>query len=232
VNVSIHQPDYIPYIGYFYKISQSNVFVFLNDVQFSNDNMHHWNKIKTPQGELRLKIPVEHSFGESIEQVIPKNHLKWREKHIKTLEMNYSRANFFKEFFPDYKELLMGNYSNLAEMNITINRFICEKLGFKTKFLLSSEMEIKTVKEERVIDICLSLGGTTYISGNGAKAYQIESNFSNNGIKLEYTDYRPFEYPQLWKEFTPNLSVIDYIFNCGFDWGYVEECLRGDFTWK
>jgi hypothetical protein len=230
--VSIHQPDYIPYIGYFNKISQSDIFVFLNDVQFSNDNMHHWNKIKTPQGECRLKIPVECSFGDYIEQVLTKNQLKWREKHLKTLEMNYSRAPFFKEFFPDYKELLMADYSSLAEMNITINRFICGKFGFKTKFLLSSEIGINTAKEERVIDICLSLAGTTYISGNGAKAYQVESHFKDQGINLVYTDYKSFEYPQLWKEFIPNLSIVDYIFNCGFDWGFIEESLRGELNWK
>jgi hypothetical protein len=232
MKVSIHQPDYIPYIGYFYKISQSDVFVFLDDVQFSNDNMHHWNKVKTPQGECRLKIPVKHSFGDSIEQVLTNNHLKWREKHLKTLEMNYSRANYYKEFFPVFKELLLSDYTSLSQMNITINRFICEEFGFKTKYLLSSELSIDSVKEERVIDICLSLGGKTYISGNGAKAYQVESHFNDKGLNLQYTDYKTFEYPQLWKDFIPNLSILDYIFNCGFDWGYIEKSLRGELTWK
>jgi hypothetical protein len=224
--VSIHQPDYIPYIGYFYKISQSDIFVFLDDVQFSNNNMHHWNRVKTPQGETRLKIPVEHSFGDNINQVRTKNQLKWKEKHLKTLQMNYSRADYFNEVFPDFKELLMGEYTSLAEMNITINSFICESFGFKTKLIVSSGLEIDSAKEERVIDICSSLSGNTYLSGNGAKAYQVEDHFNEKGINLVYTDYKSFEYPQLWKEFIPNLSIIDYIFNCGFDWDFIDKNLR------
>ena len=108
--VSIHQPDYISYLGYFYKVSQSDAFVFLDDAQFSNDNMHHWNRIKTPQGECRLKIPVEQHLGDLINQVRTKDELKWKEKHLKTIEMNYKKAPFFEELFPQFKELLTKDY--------------------------------------------------------------------------------------------------------------------------
>ena len=217
VIISIHQPDYIPYIGYFYKIYQSEIFVFLDDVQFSNDNMHHWNRIKTPQGEFRLKIPVEYSFGNKINEVRTKDELKWKEKHLKTIEMNYSKAQYFHEIFPYYKELLLKEYPNLAELNIAINKSICENFGLKTKFIRSSELNINSTKEDRVIEICLALGGTTYISGNGARAYQVDENFVRKGVYLKYTDYQPFEYSQRWGEFIPNLSILDYVFNCGFN---------------
>jgi hypothetical protein len=216
MTISIHQPDYIPYLGYFYKIYQSEIFVFLDDVQFSNDNMHHWNKIKTPQGENRLKIPVASNFGDKINQVRTRDELKWKEKHLKTLEMNYSKTQYFKEIFPQYKEIILKNYSNLAEMNIAINEFICLGMGIETKFIRSSELNINSAKENRVIDICLVLGGKTYLSGIGAKAYQVDEHFEDKGLRLKYTDYEPFEYKQVWGQFIPNLSVLDYIFNCGF----------------
>ncbi|NBK97808.1 MAG: hypothetical protein EOM50_07280 [Erysipelotrichia bacterium] len=215
--VSIHQPDYIPYLGYFYKIYQSEVFVFLDDVQFSNDNMHHWNRIKTPQGECRLKIPVEHSFGDNINQVRTKDELKWKEKHLKTIEMNYKKTEYFEEIYPNYKEVILSEYPNLSEMNIVINQFICKSFGINPKFVRSSDLNIDSAKEDRVIDICLALGGTTYISGNGARAYQVDEHYENKGIYLKYTDYKPFTYNQRWGEFIPNLSVLDYIFNCGFN---------------
>lgn len=225
--VSIHQPDYIPYIGYFYKIAQSDVFVFLDDAQFSSDNMQHWNKIKTAQGELRLKTPVENRFGMKINEVRTRDELKWKEKHLKTLEMNYSKAEYFNDVFPKYKELLITHYSDLATMNITINKFICESFGILPKTYLSSELNINTAREERVLDICEHLRATTYISGNGAKAYQIPENFEARGIELKYTDYHPFEYRQLWKEYIPNLSIMDYIFNNGFNWDKVIKGIRG-----
>lgn len=219
--VSIHQPDYIPYIGYFYKISKCDTFVFLDDAQFSNDNMHHWNRIKTPQGECRLKIPVDYAFGDSITQVRTKDELKWKEKHLKTIEMNYKKAKYFNDFFPEFREVLSDNYSSLAEQNIVMNKFICQKLGIAPVFKRTSEMELNSFKEERVIDICVALNGKEYISGNGAKAYQVPEHFESRGVKLTYTKYQPFEYQQLWKEFIPNLSIIDYIMNVGYDWDYV-----------
>jgi len=226
--VSIHQPDYISYLGYYYKISKSDVFVFLNDAQFSNDNMHHWNRVKTPQGECRLKIPVEQHMGDAINKVRTKDELKWKEKHLKTLEMNYKKARYFESIFPVFKNKLMKPYSNIAEMNIEINSWIANEFGFKAKLIKSSDMQIGSVREERVIDIVKVLGGDIYISGNGAKAYQVERHFSDRGIELRYTDYTPIEYPQLWPKvgFLPYMSILDYLFNCGFDWDYVEKQIR------
>lgn len=226
--VSIHQPDYIPYLGYFYKISKSDKFVFLDDCQFSNDNMHHWNRIKTPQGECRLKAPVEYKFGDKINTVRTRDELKWKEKHLKTIEMNYSRAPFFNDLFSQFEEIILRNYMNLADMNIAINTWIAQGFGFKAEFFRTSEMTIDTVREERVIDICTVLNADEYLSGNGAKAYQINEHFTNNGLILKYTDYMPIEYRQQWKKcgFLENMSAIDYIFNCGFDWNYVEQHVK------
>lgn len=216
MNISIHQPDYIPYLGYFYKMYSSDIFVFLDDVQFSNSNMHNWNKIKTPQGECRLKIPVKYSFGDKISEVKTRDDLDWKVKHLKTIEMYYSKSEKFKEIFPRYNDIVMINYSNLSELNIALNKFICSGFGFNTKFELSSKLNLKSSKEDKVIDICIALGGDTYISGLGAKAYQSNENFTKRGINLKYTDFKVFDYPQQWGEFIPNLSIIDYVFNCGF----------------
>lgn len=220
--VGIHQPDYIPYIGYFYKIAKSNIFVFLDDAQFSNDNMHHWNSIKTPQGQFNLKIPVKHHFGDLINEVNFRNEMNWQKKHLKTISMNYGRAKHFDTIFPKFEKLINANYENLALMNIAINQFICNEFGFDTEFVLSSDLNIHSFKEDRVIDICTKLNAETYLSGHGAKSYQKESNFNKNNIHLEYTKYHSFKYKQQWNEFIPDLSILDYIFNHGFDWGLIE----------
>ena len=226
--VSIHQPDYISYLGYFYKVSKSDAFVYLDDAQFSNDNMHHWNRIKTPQGECRLKIQVEQHLGDLINEVRTKDELKWKDKHLKTIEMNYKKAPFFEEIYPQFSALLKEDYNNLSELNIAINTWIINGFGFKAKLYRSSDMEINTVREERVIDIVRALGGDTYISGHGAKAYQVDEHFTEKGIKLVYTDYQPIEYRQQWKKagFLPYMSTLDYLFNCGFDWQYVENAVK------
>lgn len=226
--VSINQPNYIPYIGYFHRIAKSDDFIFLDNAQFSNNNMHHWNYIKTPQGKLRIKIPVEYDFKDHINHVRTKDELLWKQKHLQIIQMNYGRAKYFKEFFPSLQELLLCPYPNIAEMNIKIIEYISKEFGFSTKLRKASELEIHTYKEERIIDICTALKAETYLSGTGAKAYQDERHFAERGIQLYYTDYHSFEYPQLFHEFISDLSIIDYIFNCGFDWDYVEKALNDD----
>jgi len=199
----------------------------LDDAQYSNEADHNVNTIKTSNGAFRLKIPVEQHLGDLICNVRTRDELKWKDKHLKTLQMNYSKAECFKEIFPEYAEIILGNYASLSELNIEINKFFCKGFGIQTQTIKSSEMNITTSREERVIDICKFVGADEYLSGNGARVYQTEEHFTENGLKLTYLDYKPITYKQLWGEFLPCMSVIDYVFNCGFDWKYVEESVRG-----
>jgi hypothetical protein len=219
--ISIHQPNYIPWLGYFYKIFQSDIFVFLDDAQFSNEGMHNYHYIKTPQGSFRLKIPIKGNFGMKINLVASNDVLGWKEKHLKTLTANYKRSEYFEIIFSDFKSLLDNNYGNLALMNEAIVKFYCEKFSFKTDFIESSSLGIKTNNEEKIIDICKFLNGDVYYSGTGARKYQNEENFQNNGITLKYSEFKPFSYPQLWGKYQPNVTILDYLMNCGYDWARV-----------
>ncbi len=227
--VSIHQPDYIPYLGYFYKMSLSDVFVFLDDAQFSNDNMHHWNRIKTPQGECRLKIPVEQHFGDPLNVVRTKDELGWKHRHLQTLRMNYTKAPYYAQYVPTFTEILLSKYDCLSALNREMNTWIARQFGISARLVNASDMGIETRKEERVLDIVDYLGGDTYLSGRGAEAYQQKAHFDDRGIELVYSEYQPIAYPQLWPRigFLPKLSVVDYIFNCGFDWDFVERAIEG-----
>lgn len=219
--IAIHQPNYIPWLGYFFKIFQSDVFVFLDDVQFSNEGMQNYHYIKTPQGPFRLRIPVESKFGDNINRVRTKDELNWKSKHLKTMEMNYKKAPYFDEIFSDYSGLLEINFSNLAEFDAHIINFICKKFGFEKKFVRSSDLNIDKSREEKVLEICTALNGDIYYSGTGAKAYQDPKNFEQKGVQLLYSVFTPFEYPQLWGNFQTNVTVIDYLMNCGYDWDRV-----------
>lgn len=218
--VSIHQPDYLPWLGYFNKISKSDIFVFLDDAQYSTDNMHNWNKIKTPQGELKLKVPVINKLSYKINEVKTRDELGWKQKHLKTIAMNYKKAEHFEEVYCDLEKILLPEYESIADLNMALVRLYCEKFGFNTKILTSSEMGLASLREERVIDIVAGLGGTEYYSGNGAKEYQVPEHFAKRGIMLTYTEFEPFEYHQLWNKcgFVPALSALDYVMNCGYCW--------------
>ena len=219
--VSIHQPNYIPWLGYFYKIAQSDIFVFLDDVQFSNQGMHNFHYLKTPQGPLRLKIPVEQHMGDLILDVKTKDALNWKEKHLRSIEMNYKKSTYFNEIFADYKSVVMPEYASVSEMNMALVEFIVRKFGIQTAFVRSSELNISTTRGEKVMDICNALKAEVYYSGTGAKTYQNEAEFAERGIELKYSVFKPFEYRQLWGDFQSNVSVLDYLMNCGYDWQQV-----------
>lgn len=224
--VAIHQPDYIPWLGLYYKMAHCDTFVYLDDAQYSNEAGHNVNIIKTPQGALRLKVPVEQHLGDLICNVRTKDSLHWQEKHLKTIQMNYSKARYFKEIFPVFADVISASYTSIAELNMAINEYICNGFGIHPKIMKSSDLSINSVREERVIDITLAVGGDEYLSGNGARAYQVEEHFTARNVKLTYLDYKPIVYKQFWKDFLPCMSAIDYIFNCGFDWQYVEEQVK------
>lgn len=224
--VAIHQPDYFPYPGYFYKIAHSDCFVFLDDAQYSNQGFTNWNKIKTPQGEFHLKVPVKQTLGNLIEDVATKDQLGWKQKHLKTLSMNYKKSQHFEEVYSDIEAILMVEYKNIAEMNIGIITMFSRKFGFNTQFIRSSDLNITTRKEERVLDICTKMHASVYLSGNGARVYQKEEHFKDRGIELNYSQYHSIVYDQLWGTFISNLSILDYLFNCGYDWESIHKQLN------
>lgn len=202
--VSIHQPCYIPYLGIFYKVWQSDTFVYLDDAQYSNGYVFDWNRIKTPQGECRLKVPTARIFGQKLTEVAPKDFLKWKDKHLKTIQMNYKKAPHFSEVFSDFSDCILMEYDNLAALNMATMDLFMEKFGWKKEVYRSSDMKLDTRAEARVIEIVQRVGGDTYISGHGGKNYQERGTFHPGRDNLVYSDLPPLTYRQQWGDFLPN----------------------------
>jgi len=217
-SVAIHQPNFLPWIGYFYKILKSDMFVFLDNVQFTKNSYINRSKIKTSQGELWLTIPVLHQFGQSISQAKINNSFDWRKKHLKTIELNYKKAPFFNEVY----ELIKGVYYDsdwhyIANLNVELTLKICEYLKIKTRFIRASDLKVQGKATDLLISIVKSLNCEIYISGFGGAKYQDEELFRRSGINLIYYDFQHPIYNQLYGEFIPNLSIIDLLFNLGKD---------------
>jgi len=217
---SIHQPNYIPYLGYFYKIAASDVFVILDTVQYPRGkNFSARNRIKTPQGECFLTIPVKIPEGKQGKVKYTEiNFLdgKWKDKHFKTVEMNYKRAPYFNEIINIYSEVLHRN-DKFVELNIDLIMEFSNYLAIKTKCLrLSQLLNDFGNKTQLIIDIGGQLSADEYLSGTGGgKEYNDEKMLKTSGISLIYSNFHHPQYPQLWGDFVTNLSIIDVLFNCG-----------------
>lgn len=214
--ITIHQPCYIPYLGVFYKIWRSDVFVFLDNVQYSSGSPFAYNKIKTSNGECRLRIPINHHFGDLLTDVKTVDSSQWKSKHLKTIEMNYKKAPYFKMVYDDFAQVLCKPYESLAEINEALMEMFILKNKFNTDILIASDMPVKTTSEQRIIDIVKYVKGDSYMSGIGGRNYQDESHFIDAGIRLEYSQFEAVPYPQLWGDFVPNMSIIDYCMNNGY----------------
>lgn len=223
MKVAIHQPNYLPWMGYFEKIASADIFVFLDNVQYSNQGGHNRNLIKASGEKKYLTIPVEQHLGDKINEVRTKDELDWKKKHLDLIRKSYKEAPCFNLIYLMMEELLQLSYKNIAEMNSAIIIRWSKMFGLQTEFQYSSDYPIDSSRENRIFDICSLLGADTYISGNGARAYQEESHFEKRGIKLTYINYQPIVYPQIGGAFIENLSALDYLMNCGFSYLFKQQ---------
>ena len=207
-------------MGYFYKIAKSDLFVYSHDVKFSNTktgDMHNYNYIKGPHGKQKITLPVQYSDGDLVKDV----RIFYDEKQIKKIltgiEQYYRKTPYFIEVFSFIQMMFNRKYQLLAYFNSNVIYHICVKFGIPTEIVFSPGFNTK--KNTRLIDMCKYFGADTYLSGTGSTAYINESEFKDNGIKLVYSDYSydMVKYPQRYGEFIPNLSVLDWVFNMGFN---------------
>jgi hypothetical protein len=217
--VGIHQPNYIPWPGYFHKIVRSDVFVILDNVDFQQGNsssITNRTRIKGANGEILLTVPVRKSIDKHLHAIQIENVQNWQKKHVKSIQIAYSRSSFFKELFPYFENLLLTPANNLADLNTRIIRALCEMLEINTPLVIASEMGLtEDGRNQRIVSICQKLGGDTYLCGKGGRKYMEEQVFANAGVAVEYTDYKPADYQQLHGDFVPGLSVLDPLMNIG-----------------
>jgi hypothetical protein len=214
---AILQSNYIPWKGYFDLMDEVDVFVIYDEVQYTKNDWRNRNLIKTPKGTEWLTIPVRQK---SLEQKISETEItfpKWNKKHWKTIQANYSKAPFFKEYSQAFEELyLNSNVTNLSKVNLTFIEKICEILNIDTEIIDSAELDLTGDKNDRLINICQQLGADEYLSGPAAKSYLDEQKFKEAGISVEWMDYSGYpKYEQLQGEFEHGVTVLDLIFNTG-----------------
>lgn len=217
--VGIHQPNFLPWLGYFYKMARSDRFVFLDNVAFANGSWTNRVQIKTVQGAQWLTVPVQKKglSGHPIIEVTANNRVDWRRKTLNTLETNYRPCPFYKQYAPGLAEILSKAGDNLADMNIRLIEYMAAQLGITTPTTRSSTLKADGFATTRLIRITKEVGADTYLSGEGGKSYHDELAFHQANLKLTYLNFKPPTYRQAFGEFQPGLSVVDLLFNVGPD---------------
>jgi hypothetical protein len=217
--VGIHQPNYLPWLGFFNKMARSDVFVLFDDVQLvRGKSFMVRNRIKTANGVQWLTVPVQ---GKSdlvlIKDAVLLQTGKWQQKHWKSIQLSYRKAPFFARYEEKFSQIYQSQVERLCDLNIALIKLIREIMQIKTELVLSSELNIEAKGEEKILAIVKKFKGDRYITGEGAgsQRYVREEDFRESNIELIYQQFRHPIYNQLWGDFISDLSIIDLLFNEG-----------------
>ena len=210
------QPTYLPWIGYFDLISQSDTFVFLDSVQFEKQSWQQRNRIKTSHGCKWLTVPVLHKMSQRIDEVAINQTDRWRARHWKSISQNYQKSEHWGAYCDFFEMLYQRDWKHLVELNLHVIDAMCSYLGILVPFVRSSEMDTHGEKVDRLIGICQRLGAHTYLSPPGSAEYiEADNRFGEAGIRLEFHEYVHPVYRQLHGDFVSHLSIVDLLFNEG-----------------
>jgi len=217
MRVAIHQPQFLPWLGYLDKIDRADLFVVLDNVQFKKNEWQNRNRIRTAQGWQWLTVPVLHRFGQRVNEVLINQTSDWQVKHVHALEMHYSRAAHRDRFLDGLRHIYRRPWQELAALNLAVLEWLLDSFGIKTPLRLASGMTLREEPTDRLIDICRAVGATHYLAGAGASGYMDVARFETSGLALERQDFRHPVYAQCYEPFIPGMAAIDLLFTCGDD---------------
>lgn len=217
--VVVHQPDFAPWLGFFDRLLDADVFVVLDDAQFLRRGWHHRDKIKTRQGADWLTLSVQKTGRETtIDRVMlwPERE-SWVPDCLNLIAANYRGAAHFGAVFPRIHALFEKPFARLIEINFAFLEFAYEMLDLRPRVRFASELSVTAARSHRLVDLVKAVGGTRYLTGTGSLDYLDFDLFRARGIEIDVQKFAHPVYPQLHGDFVPGLSCLDLFLNCGPD---------------
>lgn len=214
--LTAHQPVYLPWLGLFHKIALAELFCIFDIAQYQTKDYNNRNKIKTNAGPIWLSVPVESRdhFEKKICDIrIVQNG--WNRKHLKSIQLAYQKAPYYKDYIDPLEKILGTRYEFLTDLNTEILQFSLAALGIEVPVVKASDHAFSGYKSDLVLDMCVKLKADDYIFGAQGKNYADVASFEKQNIAVSFQDYVHPRYPQLHGEFEAYMSVIDLLFNTG-----------------
>jgi len=216
--VSGHQPNYLPWLGFFDKMLQCDLFIIEDNVQFEQQGFQNRNRVKTVDDAKWLTVPTEHAGGPMLigeVRIANKAEPDWAERHWLTLKYNYSKAPYWKKFSGFFEQTYSQKWTMLIDLNMHLIKGIMQFTNIQKPLIMSSTLNVSGKGSEKVLAQCKALGASVHLSGIGGKEYLNLERFREEGVEVVFQDFHYPVYPQLHGSFAPNLSVVDYLFCTG-----------------
>lgn len=216
--ITAHQPNYIPWLGFFHRMANVDKFIILDNVQFTKNLFMQRNKIKTANGVLMLTVPVKAKIDTLIKDVLIDNSQNWQKRHWLSIKYNYNKSQYWEYLSQDLEEIYSREWIKLFDLNMEMIKLVRSKLKINTELIIASELnQAFGQKTNLLVNLCKHLNAKTFFSGSGSKSYIIPEEFIKNNINLIFQDYKHPVYSQRLGEFISHLFILDLLFNCGPD---------------
>lgn len=219
--VVIHQPDFMPYLGFFDRLMKADLYVILDNVQFVSYSSRSWmnrDKIKTANGEKWLTVGVcKEPRKTPINQIMLLEDGKWRTSNLNLLRENYRKTPYYSEIMPYIEKLYSFECERMMDFNLESIKMLMELLDIKIEMVAASDLNPQGKNNAMIVDIMKKVGCHRYLSGIGARDYYEPEIYKNADIEVVWQKFEPPVYPQPFGEFIPYLSSIDMLFNCGIE---------------
>lgn len=222
--VAIHQPNFMPWLGYFDRMIQADLFVLLDHVQFERRNYQNRCMIRLEDDTKWLTVPVvQLSQKETIIDKRVDNPADlsgsrwWGPNHFQTLRYAYRKSPYFALYAPKLQEILTARWDKLVDLNIATLEFAREALGIATPMKRSSTLACEGQKSALLLDVCQRTGASAFLGGmGGSREYLDKSAFAEAGMGVVWQEFVHPAYAQPGvAPFMKGLSVLDLLFNCG-----------------
>jgi hypothetical protein len=217
--VGIHQPNYLPYLGFFDKIAKSDIFVIYDDAQFNKNEYQHRNRIRIHDGWKWLTVPVvkEEIPIEEIKIINEpiKNKPQWSKIHFREIHANYAKTDYFSIYEEEIRKVYEKKYEKLVDLNMNLIKILMKAFDIDVKLIYASEFGLITKSSQKNLDLVEAVGGDVYLSGPMGRDYLDVSLFEKKGLKVEFQDFKHPVYKQRYEGFVPNMAAIDALFNAG-----------------
>lgn len=218
--VAIHQPEHLPWLGFFNKMANADEFIVLDNVQYSKGNFQNRNQVLVNGTGRYISVPVKlEKYKEKTiadMEIYSDSDVPWKSKYLKTIEYNYKHHPFFKDYFPFFEDLLEKNISGLLQFNMEIIRFFAQKLQITTSMIMASSLAPQGSKSDLILDITKRAGANVYLSGAAGRNYMDLPKYYEQGIEVWFNDFEHPVYQQKGTDtFVSHLSGLDLLMNVG-----------------
>jgi len=213
---TIHQPNYLPYLGFFEKASRADTLIIYDNTQFKTGDFQNRNKIRTKDGWIWLTVPVSYKFGDLIQDVRIPNNIKWAKKHWNSISLNYSKAPYFNKYKDILGEIYSKKWEKLVDLNVCLIQTLFDLVGIKAKIVLASDLlDLGSKSTQALIDLCKAVNADQYISGKDGEKYLELDKFKDAGIYVRFQNFKHPVYKQVFQGFEAYMGIIDLLFNHG-----------------